>query len=365
MDYRIFRGEQFSTIGIGAGNLKDATNEEVARIISMAMDRGVNLMDTVMNNDEAVPGITAGLKGRRDKMKLQLHLCATYPKPSGLYVRTRELKAVKAGFEAELKKYHTDYADIGMIHCIDTQEELDEVLNGGIFDYLLKLKQDGVVRHMGFGSHEPAICKKLIDTGKIDLFMLSINPAYDLAPSGDKLAIAEDRIALYQECQKRDIGITVMKAYGGGQLLTDGTSPFGKAMSIAQCIQYVLDRPAVLSAIVGVRSVKEMEDALAYYDATKEQRDYSFIGGLYKQDIAGRCIYCNHCQPCPKGIDIGTVNKYMDLAKAGDELAVDHYWKLEKHADDCIQCGMCNKNCPFGVDAKGRIAQAKEFFKKK
>ncbi|MBU3202350.1 hypothetical protein KPL48_24180, partial [Clostridium estertheticum] len=66
------------------------------------------------------------------------------------------------------------------------------------------------------------------------------------------------------------------------------------------------------------------------------EKDYSFIGTMQRQDIQGSCIYCNHCQPCPQEINIGLVNKYLDLAKAGDELARDHYQNLKHHASDCI-----------------------------
>ncbi len=54
------------------------------------------------------------------------------------------------------------------------------------------------------------------------------------------------------------------------------------------------------------------------------------------KELSGNCVYCNHCQPCPVGIDIGLVNKYYDLAKAGDKLAQNHYDKLSIKADVCL-----------------------------
>jgi len=64
--------------------------------------------------------------------------------------------------------------------------------------------------------------------------------------------------------------------------------------------------------------------------------EYSVIGDFAPQDASGKCVYCNHCKPCPVGLDIGLINKYYDLAKTGDVLAVDHYKTLEKNAADCI-----------------------------
>ena len=151
-----------------------------------------------------------------------------------------------------------------------------------------------------------------------------------------------------------------MKPYGGGTLLNAGTSPFGHAMTIHQCIQYALDRPAVLSCLLGVRSKADLEEAVKFYAASKEERDYSFVAEMQHTDMRGICVYCNHCLPCPAGIDIGLVHKYLDLYQIGDHLAKDHYLSLKKGAKDCTACGSCEKNCPFHVDIRSKMRQAVE-----
>ena len=82
--------------------------------------------------------------------------------------------------------------------------------------------------------------------------------------------------------------------------------------------------------------------------------------------IASFCgsVYCNHCKPCPMGLDIGLINKYYDLSIAGDILAKDHYNNLEKTAKDCVKCGHCNTRCPFKVDQMNRMEKIKEYFGK-
>lgn len=105
-----------------------------------------------------------------------------------------------------------------------------------------------------------------------------------------------------------------------------------------------------------------MERTLRFYDAPAEQRDYSFIGSLQSKEMVGSCTYCNHCQPCPAGIDIGAVNKYYDLTRVGDRLAAEHYAALSKRASACIGCGVCGKRCPFHVDAKSRMEEIARFF---
>lgn len=364
MEYRKLPhgGEKVSTIGIGAGCLYQASPREIKDIISFGMDQGINLIDTVMYDNSAAEPIAEALKGRRDEMLMQIHLGAVYP--TGRYSKTRILAKLQKGFEQELKKYNTDYADIGMIHYVDTDHDFQKIMSDGIFDYVRKLKRDGTVRYLGFSSHSAEICSRFIETGEIDVFMFSLNAAYDFEPYRSKLELSHDRMELYRECEKRGIGITVMKPYGGGQLMDAKTSPLRHAMTIPQCIQYALDRPAVLSCLPGVRSLSDLKETLGYYSASKSDRDYSFIGGLPHRDMQGVCIYCNHCQPCPAGIDIGSVNKYLDLSTAGDELAKDHYRKLSKHADDCTECGVCEKKCPFHVDIRSRMREAKNYFDK-
>ena len=83
---------------------------------------------------------------------------------------------------------------------------------------------------------------------------------------------------LYRRCQKEGVGISVMKAFSGGQLLDEKTSPFGKALTQYQCIQYALDKPGVLTVVAGIRGKEDMKQLLGFFDAPEEERDYSVIG---------------------------------------------------------------------------------------
>ena len=73
-------------------------------------------------------------------------------------------------------------------------------------------------------------------------------------------------------------------------------------------------------------------------------------------------MYCNHCQPCPAGIDIGLANKYYDLALAGDAIAANHYTKLTVKASACLQCGHCESHCPFSVKQMERMEKISAYF---
>ena len=210
--------------------------------------------------------------------------------------------------------------------------------------------------------------------------MSSTNPCYDLQPGDENLELlwAEEsykaplvnmdpqRQLLYETCQRRGVGITVMKAFGGGDLLSE-FSPAGKALTPFQCIAYALDRPAVASVMNGARSVAELRHNMAYADAAEAEKDYAAaLAAFPKISWQGHCMYCGHCAPCPKGIDVAAVTKFLHLAQAQGnvpETVREHYAVLPHKAADCIQCGVCETRCPFAVDVRKNMADAVAIFK--
>ena len=354
--------ELFSVLGLGMGGIQHTPPEEIEAIISRAIDNGINFFDLCAGGAVYAP-FGRAIKGRRDKVFLQVHFGAVYDE-NGEYGWCRDFETIKSTFQWELEMLGTDYVDFGFLHCVDEDSDLDKLLEIGLVDYLVELKRQGVVRHIGFSSHTPSVANRIIDTGLVDMMMFSINPAYDFE-CGDEYGIGSvaERKELFLRCQREGIGISVMKPFFAGQLLSAEHSPFGVPLTHNQCIQYALDRPAVLVTVPGVQTMEHLEVLLRYPDSTKEERDYSVISDFTAEKIYGTCVYCNHCQPCPAGIDIGLVNKYYDLAEAGDELAANHYTKLAVGADACLECGHCEARCPFGVKGESRMREIADYFK--
>lgn len=365
MEYRLLpSGDEISTVGIGVGNYGYAgvSSAEIEKIFASAMEAGVNFFDTCMSLSAPSESIAKAIRGKRDKLIMQNHLCVCYP--DGNYAHTTRLPEVKDCFAQELKKYGTDYSDIGIIHFVDEDKDIPEMVNNGIVDYAFQLKKEGIIRNVGFSSHTASVARKMLDVADFDVMFFGINAGYDYEPKDDGLELSVERTGLYRECAGRGMAVTVMKPYGNGQLLDNRLSPFGKSMTIPQCLQYALDRPAVVSCLVGAVTEREMSETLRYYETGITERDYSFIGGLQQSEMAGSCTYCGHCHPCPAGINIASVNKYYDLAKVGDKLAAQHYRALEHHASDCIGCGLCEQRCPFHVKAKERMENIIQYFHK-
>lgn len=174
------------------------------------------------------------LSGRRDQVYFQIHFGADYH--TGTYGWTTDLDTVKKSIDWQLQMLQTDYIDFGFIHCIDEESDLRTVGHAGILSYIEELKRQGIVRHIGLSSHTPALAQKVLDMEILDMMMFSINPAYDYRKGEYGIGNVEERMALYRRCEKEGIGISVMKAFGAGQLLNEKTSPFGKALTEYQCI---------------------------------------------------------------------------------------------------------------------------------
>ena len=352
-------GEMVSVIGLGSGSLT-GTEEELTEVIAAAIEQGINYFDMAPSVKAPFFAYAKAFEGRRERVITQMHFGAIYK--SGEYGWTRDLDEIKSQFEWQLKLLHTDYTDMGFIHCSDDRDDLDQVMKAGLWEYMKALKEEGKIRHLGFSSHNPDIARRILDTGLIDMMMFSINPAYDYQEGEYAIGEAAERAALYRQCERMGVGISVMKPFAGGQLLDAKTSIFQKALTHEQCFQYVLDRPAVLTVLPGVRNMQDLQTALHYVTAAPEEKDYSIIGGFTPQDADGICVYCNHCQPCPEGLNVGLINKYYDLALAGDKMAAGHYRKLPIKADACIRCGHCQIRCPFHVKQEQRMAEIAAYF---
>lgn len=380
MEYRELgkTGLSVSAISLGCEGFMGKSAEEVCADFDFAIARGINFLDLYGSEPNLRSNIGRALAGRRENFIIQGHLCSTWEE--GQYLRTRDMAKALPAFEDQLARLQTDYLDIGMIHYVDSPEDYDAIVNGPILRWALQLKEQGRIRHIGLSSHNPVVAKRAAESGVIEVLMFSINPAYDLQPPTDdveKLFNEESyavqlqnidpvRESLYELCERTGVGIDVMKVYGGGDLLSVENSPFGQPLTPVQCIEYVLTRPGVAAAMIGCRSIAEMQAALDWCTASPRERDYaSVMSGLKRFSWKGHCMYCGHCAPCTVGINIADVNKFYNLTGTQGEIPEtvrEHYKSLTRHASECVACGACESRCPFGVPIVEQMRKAAERF---
>jgi len=380
MEYRDLgkTGIRVSEIGLGCEGFLEKGRDYTLATLQYAREQGINCLDMYSPNPELRKYVGEALAGCRGSLVLQSHFCSVWK--NGQYKATRELKEVQDGFETMLAELNTEYIDIGMIHYVDSLATWEQILRGGILDYAAAQKQAGRIRCIGLSSHNPEVALKALESGRIEVLMFSINPCYDLQPAGENVEdlwaderyeqqltnMDPQREQLYETCQRQGVGITVMKAFGGGDLLDASLSPAGAALTVSQCLHYALTRPAVAAVMAGARSREELAAALAYETASAEERDYAAaLASFPRISWQGHCMYCGHCAPCPAGIDIASVTKFLNLARAQGrvpETVREHYAALKSCGGDCIGCGACEKRCPFGVPVRGNMREAAGIF---
>ena len=366
MEYRVNRrtGDRISVLGLGTSSLTGSGEAEGLETLRAAFEAGINYFDLAAAESAAFPLFGKAFAGVREQVRYQIHFGAVYGDGKS-YGWTTRPEAIRSSVDWQLRALGTDYIDYGFIHCLDEESDWEDYQKSGALDFLLEQKKAGVVRHIGLSSHTPSLIHKILDTGLVDQLMFSLNPAYDYQHGEYANGSGAERTALYRRCEAEGVGISVMKPFAGGQLLDKSASPFGTALTQYQCLQYALDRPGVLTVLPGVRDREDLERLLDFFSAPEAERDYSAISALTPRDMEGVCVYCNHCQPCPAGLDVGLINKYYDLARSGDALAADHYRNLSLQADACVSCGHCNRRCPFHVDQVARMAEIRDYFAQK
>ena len=381
MEYRELgsTGLKVSEIGFGA-EWMDKPDAEVVTFVDKCQKSGINIMDVWMSDPEMRRKLGSAMAalGSRDSWIIQGHIGSTWQ--GGQYVRTRDIEKCRAAFEDLLELLQTDYVELGMIHYVDGISEFADIMAGGPYlDYVHELHEAGTIQHIGLSTHNPDVALKALDYPEIEVVMFSINPAFDMMPPTENLddlfgdfsganddGIDPKRAQFYRMAEDRSVGVTVMKPYAGGRLLDAEKSPFGVAMTPTQCIEYCLTRPAVASVLAGYSELAHIDEALAYESASAKEKDYaSVLANAPTHAYYGNCIYCGHCQPCTVGINIAEVNKLADLALMQDEVPAsvrEHYLALDATASDCIACGACEPNCPFGVHIVARMAETAELF---
>jgi predicted aldo/keto reductase-like oxidoreductase len=341
-------GLKVSIIGLGMEHLCPAP-ERIAPVVHRAIDLGINYVDLMIWTAPVKDAFGAALRGHRDKVLLAAHLGVA--ETDGQYRRSRDVRECEALFYDWLARLHTDHVDVLHISYVDQARDWKQITQpGGMLELALRLKQEGKARCLGLSGHEPKTAKRAVESGHLDVLMHPIN----IAGSADQA-----REKLLQLCARRGVGVVAMKPFVGGEIFQRE-----EPVSPLRCIQYSLSQPAVATALMGVKNLEELEANLKFLDATDEEKDYSPVIGEFREGLEGTCVYCNHCLPCPSGIDIAPIMRTLvtaDRYGVFDDLQTD-YDALPVKATGCVECGDCLERCPFGVDVIARMRQAVEWF---
>jgi predicted aldo/keto reductase-like oxidoreductase len=336
-----------------------------------AVEAGVSYSDLLWPYPEYLDDLGVALRGLRDQMTLAVHVgCVD---DNGQARRSRDIAECTAAFEERLTRLRIDHADIAMVHNVDEEDDYRGVAGpGGLLELALRLKEQGKARFIAISSHRVPIAQAAIDDGRFDALMFPVNPAFDALGGGVGLDTARtlfgeggrqacgDRRRLYEQAAVKNIGLIAMKPYAGGRFF-QAAGPDGETMSPIQLLGYAASRPGVSTVVPGVKTLEELHSALKYLTAGEEEKGFgpALAGSSWVPE--GSCVYCNHCLPCPSGIDIARTLRLAAAAEQGltEELRAEAAL-LPASPSDCVECGDCVERCPFGVAVIEEMKQASE-----
>ncbi len=240
-------GLKVGVLGIGTSPLgrEGVTQKEVNNVIAAAADRGVNYLDTAPIYAQSERRLGPALQGKRDKFVLVTKVEATSKQDAMWQVRD------------SLQKTRAEYFDLVHVHNVgrtDRFPSLDILLgDDGALAGLEQLKKQGLVRHIGMTCHlRPLRALPILRSGRIEAVMAAVNCI-------DR-HIYNFEETVFQQAAERGVGIVAMKILGGSQ--GDGAILSGK-QHYQRAVRYALGIPGLSVAIMGMKSVAELEQAVA------------------------------------------------------------------------------------------------------
>ncbi len=401
-------GDKVSILGFGmmrlptvGGKSAREGNEEIDQemvnmMVDYALEHGVNYFDTS-------PAYCQGLSERSTGIALGRHPRDSYfiaTKLSNFASSTWSREASVAMYHNSMKELGVDYIDYLLLHAIGQggmQNLHDRYLDNGILDFLLKEREAGRIRNLGFSYHgDVKVFDYLLsmhDTYKWDFVQIQMNYLdWRFAKQiNERNTNAE---YLYNELAKRDIPVVIMEPLLGGRLsnVPDNVvrqfkqrEPENSVASWA--FRFAGSFPHVLTVLSGMTRMEHLQDNLHTYSPLKplSEDEFSFLqdtASLMMQFNTIPCNDCKYCMPCPYGIDIPGVllhyNKCLNEGNIPASSQSENYRKARRafligydrsvprlrQADHCIGCNQCSPHCPQGIDIPKEMQKIDAFVEK-
>lgn len=361
--------------------------EMVNRLVDIAIEHGVNYFDTS-------PAYCQGRSEHATGIALSRHPRHSYfiaTKLSNFAPQTWSYEESVKMYHNSLKELQTDYIDYMLLHAVGMggMESLHgRYLDNGVLDFLLKEREAGRIRNLGFSYHgDIEVFDYLLskhDEYKWDFVQIQLN-YLDWAHSKELNERNTDAKYLYAELEKRGIPAVIMEPLLGGRLANVPDHLMARLKqreperSVASwAFRYAASYPDVLTVLSGMTFMEHLQDNLASYcplePLSDEEMDFLHeTADLMMQYPTVPCNNCKYCMPCPYGIDIPSIlihyNKCVNedhiptsqrsprYAEARKAFLVGYDRSVPRlrQASHCIGCGQCKSHCPQGIDIPAEL----------
>jgi aryl-alcohol dehydrogenase-like predicted oxidoreductase len=260
---------QISRIGFGCMSLKD--NESI-HVLQRAFDLGINYFDTADLYDKGANEILVGkaLKSRRKDVIIATKVGNQWRSDGSSWDWNPRKEYILKAVEESLERLDTDYIDLYQLHGGTINDPMDETIDA--FEQLVK---QGKIRYYGISSIRPNVVREWVERSNIVSVMVQYS-LLDRRPEESILPLL----------QQKGIGVLVRGSVAQGLLVDKPAKRYlnyseeqvkqaavavhsiaNNQRSTAQAsIQFVLNNPSVTSAIVGIRTIKQLEEAVKAID---------------------------------------------------------------------------------------------------
>ncbi len=359
MVYKNYQDLKLSALGMGAMRLPVIDGDDsrvdqaaVEEMVAYAMEQGVNYYDTAWGYHDGHSETAMGEALKK------------YPRES-FYLATKfpgydlsNMDKVEEIFEAQLKKCQVEYFDFYLFHNV-CEMNIDAYLDPkyGIYDYLMKQKKAGRIRHLGFSAHgDLDVMKRFLEAYGKDMEFCQIQLNY-VDWTFQKAKEKTELLAEYQ------IPVWVMEPLRGGKLANLSQEQEEKLKALrpeegvpAWAFRFLQTVPGVAMVLSGMSNMAQLKDNIHTFETEKPLSDAEMKELLAMADdmvkrIALPCTACHYCvSHCPQGLDIPSLlalyNEHSFTQGGFIAPMALSAIPQEKWPSACIGCRSCETVCP-------------------
>ena len=376
MVYKQFKNLKLSALGLGAMRLPVINGDDgridepaAAKMVDLAMEQGINYYDTAWGYHDGNSELVMG------------RALSRYPRES-FYLATKfpgydlsNMNKVEEIFEKQLEKCGVEYFDFYLFHNV-CEMNIDAYLDEkyGIFSYLMKQKENGRIRHLGFSAHGSYdVMKRFLEKYGKDMEFCQIQ----LNWLDWEFQDAKAKVELLKEY---NLPVWVMEPLRGGRLAALSKEAEEELKNLrpeegipAWAFRFLQSIPEVTMILSGMSNEAQLKDNLRTFETEKPLNEkeqaalLEIARGMLKQNILP-CTACHYCvSHCPRGLNIPELLELYNEHNftGGGFIAPMALMAVpeEKQPGACVGCRSCEAVCPQQIkisealaDFKGKLA---------